>query len=274
MINTVFKEGLFAGKTVLITGGGTGIGLRTARELAILGASVIIAGRTKEKLDKAVDVIKKENGDAIALICNIREEESIQQCIADAIQRNGTIDLLVNNAGGQFPSPAENISSKGWKAVIETNLSGNFFITREVFNQSMKKNGGSIVNVLANFWNGFPMLAHTGAARSGVDNLTKSLAVEWGRYGVRVNSVAPGIIHSGGLDKYPDEFKSFIFSYGKNNQANRLGTEAEVAAGIIFLLSPAASFITGETLKIDGAESLFSPVYPPAEHKNSQKFED
>ena len=131
-----------------------------------------------------------------------------------------------------------------------------------------------MVNVLANFWNGFPMMAHTGAARAGVDNLTKSLAVEWGRYGVRINSVAPGVIHSGGLDKYPEEFKNFIFSFGKNNQANRLGTEAEVAAGIIFLLSPAASFITGETLKIDAGESIYSAIYPPGNHNNFKPFKD
>lgn len=280
MINSIFKENLFAEKTVLITGGSSGIGLRTARELAYLGATVIIASRSKEHLEKAIDLLKNENGRVHSLVCNIREEESVQQCINEALKISskpefpeGRIDFLVNNAGGQFPSPAEKISLKGWNAVIETNLTGTFLMTREIFNRSMKNNGGSIVNVLANFWNGFPMLAHTGAARAGVDNLTKSLAVEWGRYGVRVNAVAPGIIHSSGLNKYPEEFRSFIFSHGKNNQANRLGTEAEAAAGIIFLLSPAAAFITGETLKIDAGESLFSPVYPPVEHKFFKKFE-
>lgn len=270
MVNSIFKENLFSEKTVLITGGGTGIGLRTARELAMLGAAVIVAGRTKERLEEAARNEKKMH----FVVCNIREEESIHQCVQEAIKISGRIDMLVNNAGGQFPSPAENISQKGWKAVIETNLTGTFLMTKEVFNQSMKQNGGAIVNVLANFWNGFPMMAHTGAARAGVDNLTKSLAAEWGRYGVRINAVAPGIIHSSGLDKYPEEFKNFIFNFGKNNQANRLGTEAEAAAGIIFLLSPAAAFITGETLKIDSGESLFSPVYPPADHKKSEPFRD
>lgn len=274
MVNSIFKKNLFAEKTVLITGGGTGIGLRTARELAMLGASVIIAGRTKEHLEKAGGIFAKENSKVHSLVCNIREEESVHACVNEAIKITGKIDLLVNNAGGQFPSPAENISPKGWKAVIETNLTGTFLMAKEVFNQSMKKNSGSIVNVLANFWNGFPMMSHTGAARAGVDNLTKSLAAEWGRYGVRINAVAPGVIHSGGLDKYPEEFKNFIFSYGKNNQANRLGTEAEVAAGIIFLLSPAASFITGETLKIDAGESLFSPIYPPFGHQKNISFKD
>lgn len=270
MINSIYKDHLFASKTALITGGGTGIGLRTARELAALGATVIISGRTKETLEKAAE----NNEKMFPVVCNIREEESICLGVSEAMKITGKIDLLINNAGGQFPSPAENVSHKGWKAVIETNLSGPFLMAKEVFNQSMKKNGGSIVNVLANFRNGFPMMAHTGAARAGVDNLTKSLAVEWGRYGVRVNAVAPGVIHSGGLDKYPEEFKSFIFNYGKNNQANRLGTEAEVASGIVFLLSPAASFITGETLRIDAGESLYSPIYPPADHKNFKTFKD
>ncbi len=281
MVNSIYKENLFSEKTVLITGGGTGIGFRTARELAQLGATVFLAGRTAEKLNVSADFIRKENGNAHPITCNIRDEENVQDCIEKVLELTkksgfgeGRIDYLVNNAGGQFPSPAENISAKGWKAVIETNLSGTFNVSKEVFNKSMKQYGGAIVNVLANFRNGFPMLSHTGAARAGVDNLTKSLAVEWGRYGVRINSVAPGVIQTSGLDKYPEEFKSFILGFGKNNQANRLGTEAEIAAGIIFLLSPAASFITGETLKIDGAESLYSPVYPPADHKNFYKFED
>lgn len=244
--------------------------MRLAKELSQLGAAVIITGRTAETLARAAENEKKLQ----TILCNIRDEESVQHCISEAIKISGKIDFLVNNAGGQFPSPAEHISTKGWKAVIETNLGGTFQMSKEVFNKSMKKNGGAIVNVLANFWNGFPMMAHTGAARAGVDNLTKSLAVEWGRFGVRVNAVAPGVIKSGGLDKYPEEFKQFIFGFGKNNQTGRLGTEAEVAAGIIFLLSPAAAFITGETLKIDAGESLFSPIYPPAEQSKNIPFND
>jgi len=275
MIKSIFKKNLFNEKTALITGGGTGIGLRTARELAMLGATVVLASRKKENLEKAVKEIEDEGGKAYALECNIRDEESIASCVKSSIKEFGKIDLLVNNAGGQFPSPSEFIKPKGWKAVIETNLTGTFFMTQEVFNQSMREHGGAVVNVIANMWNGFPMLAHTGAARAGVDNLTKSLAIEWGRYGLRINSVAPGVIKSSGLDSYAPEFKEFIFTKAaKNNLANRLGTEAEVASAIVYLLSPAASYINGATLRIDAGESLYNPVFPPVEHDKMPPFDD
>ena len=274
MVKSIFKEGLFEGKTALVTGGGTGIGLRTAKELSQLGANLVLASRKKENLDKAVTEIEESGGKALALECNIRDEDSIAKCVKEALKEYGTIDLLVNNAGGQFPSPAEAIKTKGWNAVIETNLSGTFFMTQEVFNESMRDNGGIVVNVIANMWNGFPMLSHTGAARAGVDNLTKSLAVEWGKYGVRINSVAPGLIHSSGLDTYAPEFREFIFKAAKNNQAYRLGTEEEVASAIIYLLSPAAAYITGETLKVDAGESLYAPLYPPMENDKNPPYKD
>ena len=274
MVKTIYKQNLFKDKTALITGGGTGIGLRTSLELSQLGAAVVLASRKKENLENGVKTIEKTGGKAFGIECNIRDEESVENCVAEAIEKAGTIDLLVNNAGGQFPSPAEAISQKGWNAVIETNLTGAFLMSKEVFKKSFRDNGGSIVNVLANMWNGFPMMSHTGAARAGVDNLTKSLAVEWGKYGVRVNSVAPGLIHSSGIDSYADEFKSYIFSAAKNNQANRLGTEEEVAAAILFLLSPAAAYITGETMRVDAGESIYSPLVPPSEHDKIPPFKD
>ena len=274
MLKSIFREGLFEGKVALITGGGTGIGLRTARELSQLGATVILASRTVENLESAVKIIEESGGKALALECNIREKESIEKCVKAALKKYKTIDLLVNNAGGQFPSPAESIRPKGWNAVIQTNLTGTFFMSQEVFNESMRDQSGTIVNVIANMWNGFPMLSHTGAARAGVDNLTKSLAVEWGKYGVRINSVAPGLIHSSGLDTYAPEFREYIFKAGKNNQTFRLGTEEEVASAIIYLLSPAAAFITGETLKVDAGESLYAPLFPPMENDKNPPYTD
>ena len=274
MLNTIYKEGLFDGKKALITGGGTGIGLRIARELAMLGAEVVIASRKLANLEKGVSKITGEGGKAIALECNVRNEDSIETCVKEAIDKMGGIDFLVNNAGGQFPSPAEAINTKGWNAVIETNLSGTFHMSRHVFNAVMQQNGGAIVNIIADMWNGFPMMSHTGAARAGVDNLTKTLAVEWGRKGVRVNSVAPGLIHSSGLDSYAPEFKQYIMAAGKNNQANRMGTEEEVAAAVVYLLSPAAAYITGETLKVDAGESLYSPLFPPSDHDKFPPYKD
>lgn len=272
-VNTVFKDGLLKDKVAIITGGGTGIGLRTARELAQLGCNVVLASRKKEKLDAAVTQIEAEGGKALAVECNIREEESIKACITTVLDTYGKIDYLVNNGGGQFPSPAEMISKKGWMAVIETNLTGTFFMSQEVFNRYMVKHGGAIVNVIANMFNGFPMMSHTGAARAGVENITKSLANEWGRYGVRVNAVAPGTINSSGLNSYDPSYKEFILGYAKNNQTYRLGTEAEIASSIIFLLTSGAAFVTGITMRVDGGESLYHPVFPPQDNSANEIYE-
>lgn len=273
-MNTVFKPGLFEGKTAIITGGGTGIGLRIARELAYLGATVILASRKMENLAKGVEIITAEGGKAHAVECNIRQEESIKACVAKTLELTGRIDYLVNNGGGQFPSPAEMISPKGWHAVIETNLTGTFFMSQEVFNRQFVNTGGAIVNIIANMRNGFPIMAHTGAARAGVENITKSLATEWGKYGVRVNAVAPGVIKSSGLDRYDPSYKDFILSFAKNNQTTRLGTEAEVSSAVVFLLCPGAAYISGVTLAVDAAESLYSPVMPPVANNANPAFED
>lgn len=272
-MNSVFKRGLFNGKTAIITGGGTGIGLRTARELAALGANVVLASRKQEVVKHAAQQITEEGGKAIGLACNIRETESIKQCVSETLAQFGSVDLLINNGGGQFPSPAEMIQPKGWHAVIETNLTGTFFMTQEVFIKYMQQHGGSVVNVIADMRNGFPMMAHTGAARAGVENLTKTLANEWGRFGVRINAVMPGTINSSGLNRYDPSFKEFIFGYGKFNQTYRLGTEAEVAAAIIFLLSPAAAFITGVNIAVDGGQSIYHPLFPPETNDKTPGWE-
>lgn len=274
MINTVFKEGLFAGKIALITGGGTGIGLRIARELGLLGATVIIASRTEEKLVKGLEILQNDGSNAELAVCNIREEESVKNCVSEIVSKHGRIDILVNNGGGQFPSPAEFINRKGWHAVIETNLTGTFFLTQEVFNQSMRNNGGTVVNITMDNRQGFPMLAHSAAARAGVQNLTLSLANEWGKYGVRINSIAPGTIDSSGLDNYAPQFQEYVRGYGKNNQTYRLGTEAEIASAAVFLASPGASFITGVNLSVDGGESIYTPLMPPIDNDKNAKFDD
>lgn len=272
-MNTVFKPGLFAGKAAIITGGGTGIGFRIASELAHLGATVVLASRKMENLKKAVKKIEEAGGKAFAVECNIRDEESVKNCIAKSVELCGKIDYLVNNGGGQFPSPAEFINRKGWHAVIETNLTGTFFMSQEIFNKQFMKTGGAIVNIIANIRNGFPILAHTGAARAGVENITKTLATEWGRYGVRINAVAPGTINSSGLEKYDDQYRDFIYGFGKFNQAYRLGTEAEISSAVLFLLSPGASYISGITLAVDAAESLYSPIMPPVENDKNPPYE-
>lgn len=257
---SIFRDGLFAGKHAFVTGGGTGIGLAIARELRLLGASVTIGSRSEEKLRAGAEALQEIGGAGAVhwTVCNIREEASIEAAVASAHDAVGPIDLLVNNGGGQFPSPAAAIRRKGWDAVIETNLTGTFAMSRAVAVESMSGNGGgAIVNVIAQMWNGFPMMAHTGAARAGVDNLTKTLAFEWAPMGIRVNAVAPGVILSSGVDNYTPENRKFFFESVEHIPAGRLGTPREVAAAVLYLLSPAAGFVTGSTLRIDGGEPLF-----------------
>ena len=274
MINSIYKANLFEGQVALITGGGTGIGLRIAREFGMLGAKVVIASRSMDKLNAGLKTLRDHGSDAIALECNIRDEESIKNCVETIVNQHGKIDILVNNGGGQFPSPAELINKKGWHAVIETNLTGTFFLTQAVYTASMVKHGGSVVNILMDNRNGFPMMAHSAAARAGVENMTKTLANEWGRNGVRINSIAPGTIKSSGLNSYAPQFQEMVMAYGKNNQTYRLGTEAEIAAVVVFLSSPGASFITGINMAVDGGESIYTPLFPPIDNEKSQKFSD
>lgn len=180
---------------------------------------------------------------------------------------HGRIDYLVNNGGGQFVSPAEHITTKGWKAVIDTNLTGTFLCSREVYRSWMKENGGAIVNIVADMWKGFPGMAHTGAARAAVDNLTKSLAIEWAENGVRVNSVAPGVIFSeSAVANYKELGPQIFKGYVSKIPAKRLGVPEEVASVVCFLLSPAASFISGETVKVDAGQSLYTSPWEIPDH--------
>lgn len=267
-MKTIYRDNLFRDKVALITGGGTGIGLRTAQELSYLGAKVILASRNPENLEAGKKVLESDGGEAFTIVLNIRDEESVKECFKTIKSEFGECHYLINNAGGQFPSPAEHITSKGWQAVIETNLTGTFLMCQHAFTSFFKENGGGIVNIIANMWNGFPMMAHTGAARAGVDNLTKSLSIEWAQYGVRVNAIAPGVINSSGLETYKEPFKSQVQKAKAFNLTHRLGSEGEVAAACLYLLSSAAQFVTGTTIKVDGGESLYHPFCPPKEHSN------
>jgi NAD(P)-dependent dehydrogenase (short-subunit alcohol dehydrogenase family) len=256
---TIFRAGLFTGKSVFVTGG-TGIGLAIASELRLLGADVIIGSRKEENLRAGHAALEELDapGRVLHHVCNIRDPESIDAAVAYAAKELGQIDFLVNNAGGQFPSPAVVLPKKGWDAVIETNLTGTFLMSQAVVNQAMaERQSGVIVNIIAQMWNGFPMMAHTGAARAGVDNLTKTLALEWAQLGVRVNAVAPGVILSSGVQNYAPVFQQAFLDSVNYIPAGRLGTMREVAAAVAFLLSPAAAFITGTTLRVDGGEPLF-----------------
>ena len=250
---SIFASGLFAGRTVLVTGGGSGLGRCTAHELAALGAHVVLVGRNEAKLQTVQDEIAQDGGQASWHACDIRDEATVQAMVAAVVVARGRIDGLVNNAGGQYMTPLEKISAKGWEAVVATNLTGGFLVSRECYLQSMQQHGGSIVNIVADMWGSMPGMGHSGAARAGMVSFTETAAVEWAVSGVRVNAVAPGYIASSGMDHYPPEAAGMLRAMRQTVPAGRFGTEAEVSAAIVFLLSPAASFVSGSVLRVDGA---------------------
>ena len=256
---SVFRDGLFSGQAGIVTGAGSGIGRCTAHELAALGARVALVGRRMEKLEAVAREIADAGGSARAYAADIREEERVREVVGAALGDFGRLDFLVNNAGGQFFAPLETISAKGWDSVVRTNLHGGFLMAREVYVQWMKAHGGAIVNMIADMWNGMPLLGHSGAARAGMLNFTETAALEW--VPVRVNAVAPGWIASSGLDHYPPEMREHIRGLPNKVPLNRLGTESEISAAIVFLLSPAAAFTSGSCIRIDGAVPNVKPNY-------------
>ena len=259
---SVFTPGLMAGKVMVVTGGGSGIGRCVAHELSALGAQVVLVGRNVEKLKTVREEITQDGGTASFQVCDIRQEDVVKQTVAAIVAAQGRVDGLVNNAGGQYITPLESISAKGWQAVTDTNLTGGFLMARECYLLSMQQSGGSIVNIVADMWGSMPGMGHSGAARAGMVSFTETAAVEWAHSGVRVNAVAPGYIASSGMDHYPPEMGPMFREMARTVPLGRFGTEAETSAGIVFLLSPAATFITGSTLRIDGARPQVRMGWP------------
>ena len=267
---SIFKDDLFAGRTVVITGGGSGIGRCTAHELAALGADVAIIGRNADKLNAVEAEIRSDGGRVSIHTADIRDEAAVGGVIVAILAEHGRIDGLFNNAGGQYRAPLETISTKGFEAVVRNNLTGGFVVMREVYTRWMKEHGGAIVNMIADIWHGWPHFAHSAAARGGMLTLSESAATEWAAAGVRVNTIAPGSIASSGLDTYDSKDTDFI----RNQVAHtiplqRFGTEAEAAAAVVFLLSPAASFITGTCIRVDGGAPNAKPGWwelQPVQH--------
>lgn len=254
----MFSTNLFQQQVVLITGGGTGIGLAMAEQFIRHGAHVFIASRKEEKLQQAAKHLQ-QLGSCSYKACDIRDQQQVQALAEYIYETAGRLDILVNNAGGQFPSLAEDLSVNGWNAVINNNLNGNWYVTQTMFQKFFKpQQSGSIINIIVNIFRGFPGMAHTGAARAGIDNLTKSLAVEWSKYNIRVNAIAPGIIQSSGLENYPPELLQGI---ADTIPMKRLGGTQEVAYLCMFIASPMASYITGETIYIDGGQRLWGQIF-------------
>lgn len=270
---SVFTKDLFAGQTVVVTGGGSGIGRCTAHELAALGAEVAVVGRSKDKLDAVQAEICADGGRVSVHSADIRDEAAVGDVVDAILAEHGRIDGLFNNAGGQYRAALDTITTKGFEAVVRNNLTGGFIVMREVYTKWMKAHGGAIVNMIADIWGGWPHFAHSAAARGGMFTLSESAATEWAAAGVRVNTIAPGSIASNGLDTYDPKDTEFIRNQvAREIPLQRFGTEAEVSAAVVFLLSPAAGFITGTCIRVDGGAPNAKPGWwelQPAEHNTA-----
>lgn len=254
-----FARDLLANEVVLVTGGGTGIGKGTAIAFTECGAHVVIASRSAEHLDRGADDIAAAAGARpMTVACDIRQPEQVRALVDAILDRHGRIDVLVNNAGGQFAQRAERFSANGWRAVIDTNLNGTWHVTQAVGTHMLGAGAGRIVNVIANHHRGIPGGAHTSAARAAVANLTKTLAVEWGPRGVRVNAVAPGPIAASG---FTTTYDAAVVERARSLPLGRLGTVDEIAAAILFLASPASAWTTGTTVDVTGGQHLHGETW-------------
>ena len=270
-----FRSGLFTGQTIFIPGGGGGIGRCIAHELASLGAEVVLAGRTMEKLERTRREITEDGG--VVRGCysaELRDESAVISLVEEIVDQHGPVHGLVNAAGGQFPAKLEDLSLNGWNAVLNNNLTSYFLVAREIYRQCMRERGGNIVNIGANYLNGMPGMGHNGAARAGLSNFTFTAASEWGRNGVRVNCVIPGFIATTGLDRYPEQDWPALIGVNREVPLGRHGTAAEISAMAVFLLSDMASYITGADFRADGGfnNGASSFVFKPGEARNVKTF--
>jgi NAD(P)-dependent dehydrogenase (short-subunit alcohol dehydrogenase family) len=258
---TVLRPDANAGRVVFVTGGGTGIGRATALAFAQTGAHVVISGRREEPLAAVADEIEALRGDCLALPADVREPEVVERVVAETLQRFERIDVVVNNAGGQFMAAAEEISGKGWRAVHRLAVDAAWNVSRTVATRSMiPQRSGVIVFVGFSPRRGIPGMAHAAAARAAVENLAAGLAGEWGRYGIRTVCVAPGTILTEGLRQYGDER---ISEWERAVPLGRLGRPDEVAEIIAFLASDGGAYVTGTTVVVDGGADAWGHGVPP-----------
>lgn len=252
-----FRSDLLAGRVALVTGGGTGIGAGISRALAAHGADVVLASRKLSHLEPTAKEIEDLGRTVLTSKVDVRDRTACDRTVAEAVDRFGRIDVLVNNAAGNFLVRAAELTEKGWRAVVDIVLNGTFNMSQAVYPAMREAGGGSIVNITTTYvGTGAPLMAHSGAAKAGVLNLTRTLAVEWGADGIRVNAVAPGLVEGTEGARRLAESIGYVETYLKQVPLGRLVTTDDVAATVIFLSSPAASHVTGVELTVDGGASL------------------
>ncbi|WP_101756674.1 SDR family oxidoreductase [Oceanicoccus sp. KOV_DT_Chl] len=257
---TVYANDTFAGKRVLISGGGSGIGKASAWLYGRLGANVVICGRTLEKLESAAAAMCDAGLNVTSYPVNIRDPENVELLFETVWEKEGAIDIVVNSAGGQFPQPALDFSPNGWKSVVDTNLNGTWFMMQAAAKKWRDHNRpGNIINMVVVIDRGMWGMAHTCAARAGVIYASKSVAVEWAPLNIRINCIAPGIINTEGMKVYPDEARSH---FTRSNAMRRFASPWEIAEACAFLGSDASNFMTGEVITMDGGGHLWGDLWP------------
>lgn len=265
---TVYREGLLTGRTVLVTGAGTGIGKAISVLFARLGARLVLASRSEDKLASTSALLERIGAEHRAIPTNIREPDAVD-ALFDVLEAADFVpDVLINNAGGQFPQPSSDLSDKGWRAVVDTNLNGTWTMMQRAARLWQRtKTPGAIVNVIAPYRRGMHGVAHTVAARAAVDHLSRNVAVEWAPDRIRVNCVLPGPIDTEGMEVYPPEVRARM---AKTNPMMRLGNVQDIAQACVYLSADSGRFITGETLVVDGGHQHWGEIWltdPPAHYR-------
>ncbi|MEX2523631.1 MAG: SDR family oxidoreductase [Gammaproteobacteria bacterium] len=257
---TIFRDDLFKDKVMLVSGGGSGLGKAMAFLFARLGADVMICGRSEEKLENTAAGILKHIGTEVGYkSMTIRDPDEVESLMKETWERFGHVDLLVNNAGGQYPQDAIDFTVKGWNAVIDTNLNGTWYMMQAAARQ-WRDHGmpGSIINIVANVQRGMPTVAHTCAARAGVIYLSKTVSTEWAPLDIRVNCVSPGAIETEGFNVYKPEV---VRHFKDSNPMRRVGDAYDIAEAVAYLAAPSGKFITGEVLVVDGGQQQWGEFW-------------
>jgi citronellol/citronellal dehydrogenase len=260
MPSEIFRPGLLDGQVIVVTGGGSGLGRATALELTALGATVVVAGRRIEPLEETV--AQCEGGRCDAVACDIREEEQVGALVDGVLERHGKIDTLVNNAGGQYMSPAEDISAKGFDTVVRLNLEGTWLMTHAVATKAMiPGGGGKVISVTLSPHHGLPGMAHSSAARAAVENLMRVLSIEWARFNIRLTAIATGHFETDAIQKYPEPVRAGV---ARTVPLQRMGQPIEQAWLVAYLASPAGDYYSGAVFTLDGARDNWFGPWPPA----------